>query len=222
MPTTPIWIRSSSACGTSARSGSLDHSTTTQEAAGRAGGRAGKGGDLLYRWGNPQAYRAGTDADRRLFGQHNAHWIPKGLQGAGRLLVYNNGDGRPQGAFSTVDEIELPVDARGRYTLTPGGKYGPESAVWSYSAPNPTDFYSFNISGAMRLPNGNTLICAGAPGIVFEITPDKKVVWQYNLPQFGTGRNSRNVFRAIRLAPGYQGLAGRQLTPGKPLAELGG
>ena len=115
-----------------------------------------------------------------------------------------------------------PVDARGRYSLTPGGKYGPESTAWSYSAPNPTDFYSFNISGAMRLPNGNTLICAGAPGIVFEITPDKRVVWQYNLPQWGTGRNGRNVFRALRFAPDYPGLRGRQLTPGKPLAELGG
>jgi len=200
----------------------LDHSATTREAAGRTGGRGGKGGDLLYRWGNPQAYRAGTVADRRLFGQHNAHWIPNGLPGAGRLLIYNNGDGRPQGAYSTVDEIAPPVDARGRYTLTPGGKYGPESAAWTYSAPNPTDFYSFNISGAMRLPNGNTLICAGAPGIVFEITPDKKVVWQYNLPSFGTGRNGRNVFRAIRFGPDYPGLRGRQFTPGKPLAELGG
>jgi arylsulfotransferase ASST len=200
----------------------IDHSTSTQEAAGSTGGRAGKGGDLLYRWGNPQAYRAGTVADRRLFGQHNAHWIPKGLQGAGHLLIYNNGDGRPQGAYSTVDEIAPPVDARGRYTQTPGGQYGPESATWSYSAPNPTDFYSFNISGAMRLPNGNTLVCAGAPGIVFEITPDKKVVWQYNLPQWGTGRNGRNVFRALRFAPDYPGLRGRQLTPGKPLAEMGG
>ena len=101
-----------------------------------------------------------------------------------------------------------------------GTKYGPESAVWSYSAPNKTDFYSFNISGAMRLPNGNTLICAGAPGIIFEITPEKTIVWQYNLPTFGTGRGGRNVFRAIRLGPDFPGLAGKTLTPGKPLVEL--
>lgn len=166
----------------------IDHSTSTKEAAGRTGGRWGKGGDLLYRWGNPRAYRAGTQADQRFFGQHNVHWIPQGSPGAGRLLVYNNGDGRPDGAYSSVEEIVPPVDASGRYTRQPGTKYGPDAPAWMYTAANRTDFYSVNISGAIRLPNGNTLICAGAPGIIFEVTPRNEVVWQLNMPGFGGAR----------------------------------
>ena len=79
-----------------------------------------------------------------------------------------------------------------------------------------------NISGAQRLPNGNTLICAGAPGIVFEITPQKKIVWQYNLAAFGGrgGPNARNVFRAYRFAPDFPGLKGKLLAAGKSLEEV--
>jgi hypothetical protein len=200
----------------------IDHSTNTKEAAGRSGGRRGKGGDLLYRWGNPRAYRAGTAADQRLFGQHNAHWIPKGLAGAGHILIFNNGDTRPGTMYSSIEEIVLPVDTNGRYPLGPDKKFGPDRAVWSYSAPNPTDFYSVNISGVQRLPNGNTLICSGAPGIIFEVTPENKVVWQYNMPAFGGrgGPNARQVFRAYRFGPDFPGLKGKTLTAGKPLGEL--
>ncbi len=163
----------------------IDHSTTTVEAAGHKGGRGGKGGDLLYRWGNPRAYRAGTKADQRLFSQHNAHWIPKGLPGAGHVLVFNNGNNRPGGNSSSVDELVLPVDSQGRYTLEPGKPYGPHEPIWSYSAPKKSEFFSFFISGAQRLPSGNTLICSGANGTFFEVTPEKEVVWKYVNPVKG-------------------------------------
>ena len=135
--------------------------------------------------------------------------------------TYNNGDTRPGTKYSTIEEIVLPVDANGRYSLGADKKYGPESPVWNYTAPNPADFYSVNISGVQRLPNGNTLICAGAPGIVFEVNPQKKVVWQYNLPAFGSrgGANARNVFRAYRFGTDFAGFKGKTLTAGKTLEE---
>ena len=160
----------------------IDHSTATAEAATHKGGRSGKGGDILYRWGNPRAYGMGTKSHQRLFAQHNAHWIAKGLHGAGHILVFNNGGGRTDGTYSSVDEIVLPVDAKGNYLVKAGTIYGPDKATWSYSAPKKADFYSSFISGTQRLANGNTLICSGANGTIFEVTPEKEIVWKYINP----------------------------------------
>jgi hypothetical protein len=88
----------------------IDHSTSTAEAASHAGGRVGKGGDLIYRWGNPEAYRAGSDADQQLFGQHDAQWITEGLVGEGNLLIFNNGSAQERG-WSSVIEITPPLQA---------------------------------------------------------------------------------------------------------------
>src|SRR5207253_9990512 len=53
---------------------------------------------------------------------------------------------------------------------------------WSYTAPKKNDFFSRYISGAQRLANGNTLICSRANGTVFEVTPEKEIVWKYVNP----------------------------------------
>jgi hypothetical protein len=209
----------------------IDHSTTTAEAASSKGGKSGKGGDLLYRWGNPRAYRAGTARDQKLFVHHDAHWIPPGLPGEGNLLVFNNGTGRPGGAHSTVDEIVLPVDAKGRYELKPGAAWGPKEATWSYAAPKKSDFYAIFMSGAQRMPNGNTLISTGFTGSIFEVTPKKEEVWKFIAPlEPGVGRGGWGflggwsagspLFRAYRYGPKYKGLAGKELKPGKTLEEL--
>ncbi len=160
----------------------IDHSTTTTEAGGHTGGKFGKGGDLLYRWGNPRAYRAGAVKDQKLFGQHNTHWIAKGCPGAGHLLIFNNGSRRTGGAYSSVDELALPVDSKGRYEHKPGSAFGPDQPAWSYAAPKRADFYAQFISGADRLPNGNTFICSGPNGTIFEVTPGQQIVWKYVNP----------------------------------------
>jgi hypothetical protein len=160
----------------------IDHGTTTEEARGHTGGRWGKGGDLLYRWGNPKAYRNGTRLDQRLFFQHNIQWIPKGLCGEGHLLVFNNGSGRQPDEYSSVDELEPPIDKAGAYIRREHAPFGPDATLWNYTAPNKSEFFSWFISGAQRLPNGNTLINSGAQGVVFEVTPDKEIVWKFVNP----------------------------------------
>jgi hypothetical protein len=204
----------------------IDHSTTTAEAAGHTGGKHGKGGDLLYRWGNPATYDTGTANSQTLYQQHDAEWVATGLPGAGNITVFNNGLGRN---YSTIDEFTPPVDSDGNYDLKAGQPYGPSAFAWTYKATPPESLFAGAISGAQRLPNGNTLIDDGTHGIFIEVTSDGEVVWKYVNPVVKEGPLTKNagiptdpvregelmnaVFRIYRYAPDYPGLAGRDLTP---------
>jgi hypothetical protein len=196
----------------------IDHSTTTAEAAGHQGGRYGKGGDILYRWGNPRTYRAGGPEDQKLFGQHDAKWIAKGLPGQDHILLFNNGlnrSGKGKG-YSTVVEIKPPLDAQGNYVFGKRQRYGPERSFWKYRAGSSGSFYSAYISGAQRLPNGNTLICNGYNGRFFEVTRRGKTVWSYTNP-FGqtSGDDSvikkNGVFRAERYTLDHPDIRDKEL-----------
>jgi Arylsulfotransferase (ASST) len=177
----------------------IDHSTTTEEAVGHTGGNSGHGGDLLYRWGNPRAYRAGTASDQQLFGQHGTSWIKPSYPGAGDILIFNNGLNRPGGQYSSIDEIAPPVDANGSYYLAPGFAYGPENLTWRYTASPPTSFYDYYCSGADRLKDGDTLICDGVAGKFFEVTPDGTTVWYWTNPYPSPSMN--DVFKIDYIPP---------------------
>jgi outer membrane protein assembly factor BamB len=178
-----------------------------------------KTGDILYRWGNPSAYGAGdpptfsTPGDQILFGPHNANWIKEGLPGAGNILIFNNGWGRPPISYSSVIEMD------------------PETGeiVWEYKSNSETGFASHHISGAQRLPNGNTFICSGNCGHLFEVTPEGKVVWEYINPVTGEGPKNwledkgfggnNMLFRAHRYGPDYPALANIELKPQGRIVE---
>lgn len=149
----------------------IDHSTTPYESQGDKG-------DFLWRWGNPANYDRGSEEDQRLFNQHDVHWIRPGLEGAGDIMVYNNGDGelRP---YTTVLQFAPEMNADGSYVLNEGEAYGPAEMTWQYDPPAEEQFLSFFISGAQRLPNGNTLVNQGAGAKVREITGDGEIVWEY-------------------------------------------
>ena len=203
----------------------IDHSTTTLEASGHTGGLHGKGGDFLYRWGNPASYNRGFLADKKLFGQHNPRWIENGLPDSGNIMVFNNGFNRPAGNYSTVEIIAPPIDVNGNYSINTGQSFLPDSAYWSYQATPPTSFFSTNISGAQRLSNGNTLICEGAKGNFFEIDSLNNIVWKYINPVGGAGviiyqgtpPSQNAVFRCTLYQPDYPGFNGFTLTPGNPI-----
>ena len=132
------------------------------------------------------------------------------MPGQGHVMIYNNGNCSPAGNYSSVDVIIPPLNGDGTYKIVKGRAYGSERLDWTYVAKVPTDFYSSFISGADRLPNGNTLICSGSEGIFFEVTPKGKTVWEYSNPFEVPPRGPEgphSVFRVTRYAPDYTGLS---------------
>lgn len=144
-------------------------------------------GGIVYRWGNPRMYGRGTVADQRLWLQHNVNWIQAGRPGAGNIIIFSNnlGKSRMPPFISSVEEITPPLDAEGNY-ISPIGlqPFGPTSATWRFdnSRGEIQPFYAPNVSGAERLPNGNTLISLGNQGVLHEVTADSVAVWTYQNP----------------------------------------
>jgi len=228
----------------------IDHSLTTEEAAGRAG-------DFVYRWGNPANYYQGdwptfnSNGHEQLFGAHDIQWIADGLTGAGNLLIFENGSFRPgMPTNSKILEFNPYQDGDmmsgvyvqqhdAGYTETQQQIYGNLSnqVVWGYASTEAERWakgmYSSHISGTQRLPNGNTLICAGEEGHFVEVvtnreevTAEDEVVWEYVNPVVRgvpvTSRKpgmSNSVFRAYRYGVDYSGYAGLDLSPKGPITE---
>src|SRR6185436_2941110 len=202
----------------------VDHSTTITESSGHSGGVQGKGGDLLYRWGNPAAYDRGTPNDQKLFSQHSPEWIPAGFPGENKIMIFNNGVNRPSGNWSSVDIISPPVDSAGNYSIALGLPYDPVNPDWSYSAGIPADFFSGIMGGSSRLQNGNTIICESTKGNFFEIDSTNNIVWRYVNPVNNLGAITQGTipmgnlaYRSVFYPLSYSGFSGQTLTPGDPI-----
>ena len=134
--------------------------------------------------------------------QHNPTMLDNG-----RVLIFDNGPHKGGFTHSRVIEVDPASN----------------EIAWEYRGDPPISFYSYHISGAERQPNGNTLICEGAPGRIFEVTPGKEIVWEYINPfmarsGYGVGGSlsglANSVFRAHRYGCDHPALQGKDLDPG--------
>ena len=157
----------------------IDHSTTNEEVSSHTGGLYNKGGDFLYRWGNPEVYNRGNPEDKKLYGQHDVTWIEDGYPGYGSLILYNNGQGRPDGNYSSVDVITPIIEENGNYSISSNLPFLPEELSWTFI--DNGLFYSGRQSGAQRLPNGNTLITVAYSNRIFEVSLEGAIIWDYNI-----------------------------------------
>ena len=123
----------------------------------------------------------------------------------GHVLIFDNGGHRRGPSHSRIVEVDPATN----------------EIAWQYVGSPIISFYSYNISSAQRLPNGNTFICEGAPGRMFEVTPAKEIVWEYINPFFGqvipggSPESVNAVFRAHRYGEDHSGLQGKDLDPAR-------
>jgi len=201
----------------------IDHSTTTEEAAGHSGGRSGRGGDLMYRWGNSAAYRAGTAADQKLFYPHHIHWVEPFLDAShphfGKIAAFNN---QVNPAYSTVNVFNPTFDSVSWSYPMSDNRWLPLDFDVARTHPDTFQINSDGLSSVQFLPNGNVLICSGRWGYAFELTPDDEIVWEYKTPLSGGNRVTQGqvlsigtnaTFKMDRYPVNYAAFDGRELNP---------
>lgn len=200
----------------------IDHSTTTEQAAGSTGGSYGRGGDIIYRWGNPETYRAGDSTDQKLFYQHDTHWnldyLSPGHKDFGKVAVFNNRVGTD---FSTANIFDPMFDDYEENYMIMDGQYIPSDFDVTITHPTPQNMYSTGLSSFQQLPNDNYLITVGRFGYSFEITPNNEIVWEYVTPIRGGVSiaqgdsltiNNNLTFRCHRYPLDYDAFSGKDLT----------
>jgi len=203
----------------------IDHSTTTEEAASHTGGQWGRGGDLLFRWGNPMAYKNGNTSDQQLFFQHDSEWVrPEAIPGDadfGRISLFNNRVTEDQSTANILTTTPNLTDFY--YPSSDILAYLPESfsRIISHPDNNPIA-YSSGLSSVQQLENGNVLILAGRFGYAYEVNNSDEIVWEYRVPLLsgnpaGQGTeltaNQNLTFRMDRYNLSHPAFEGKDLTP---------
>ncbi len=201
----------------------IDHSTTTVEARGHTGGNSGKGGDLLFRWGNPAAYQG--VGPQQIFFAHDAQWIddflPTSAPYYGDILIFNNR--AANNTISKVDIIRPSFNATtNQYDAREDLSFLPNTTELELFHPDTFPLYSSGLSSAQVLPNKNILTLAGRTGHAFEINPaTNEIVWDYVIPlrggmpvEQGTVLTTNNniTFRLRRYPTDFIGFGGRDLS----------
>jgi hypothetical protein len=195
----------------------IDHSTTTSEAASHSGGNSGKGGDFLWRWGNPQVYQGGTVSDQKLFLQHDPKWVNKDYANYGKISVFNNG-GDGTDSYSSIHLIN-PIINNDEYEFT-NEIFAPSDFDWSWNGNILGEtMLEGKKSGTKALPNGNFIICETSKGQITEINEAGDVLWVYKNPSGLEIHNQGDIpidnsmFRAEKYPPSFIGFSNVDLEP---------
>ena len=207
----------------------IDHSTTTAEASGHTGGNSGKGGDFLWRWGNPEVYRQGTTADRKLFEQHDAKWVETGYVNENQISVFNNFQDAAH-SHSSLHLLTPELDTNNQYLLD-NNSFLPNNFSWSWNGSVLEEIVvESKKCGVQSLPNGHILFCETSIGRLTELDTEGNIVWIYRNPsgsiihdQMTTNAEiltDNSIFRGEKYPKDYPGFIGKDVTPGHVIEDV--
>ena len=188
----------------------VDHSTTISESSSSDGGNSMQGGDILYRWGNPQNYTRDSSHIRSLSKQHDAEWVIQNEQQLNSIILFNNVLRTTQGKnYSTIYEIQLSKKGTYNYHYLGNETLQANDIVYTYNEDATEDFYSKRMSGVTRMDNGNVVICESDNGRIFELNENNEIIWEYinpvsfNILEQGEIPNANTLFNSQILLEDY-------------------
>jgi len=151
-------------------------------------------GDIKWRWG-----------EWELGHQHDPNVMENG-----NILCFDNG-------YHRLPEYEYRFTGNlGIYSRAVEVNPKTNEVAWEYKARELVDFYSAVCGSAQRLPNGNTLLCQSTHGRIFEVTPDKEIVWDFVSPFYEVRERwgwNKLIFKASRYGYDHPGLKYKDLDP---------
>ncbi|UZR94942.1 aryl-sulfate sulfotransferase [Chondrinema litorale] len=206
----------------------IDHSTTTAQAKTDKGGNTGKGGEILYRFGNDKTYQ-NTPNDQYLYFQHDVHWLDQyaeeGDEDYGKILLFNN----QMPDTTSIGMLVSTIDSNTFNYLDP--TISPADLILkTYLHPNRSaKAYSDGLSNVQQLENNNILMFSGRYGYGYELNEQGEIAWEYRIPfRYGQtvaqgdtlAQNENITFKMNRYPLDYAAFDGKDLTPKGLLEEL--
>lgn len=201
----------------------IDHKINSDEA-------KQKQGDLLYRWGNPRAYKKENNSKQVLFGQHGVEWLTQSPTPG--FIVFNNGHRRPQHPYATVEYVEIPTDSSGNYSMDINQVFLPYMSSSTFISRDSIEMYAPLFSNVQLLPNQHYLMCVGPRGTFIEYDLNGDLWWKYISPVTENGSilkqgdsigdiysSINSVFAIHQYPQSFPGFQSKSLTPGDVIEE---
>lgn len=197
----------------------IDHSTSYIEVSGHIGGNSNMGGDIIFRWGNPQVYRQGDASSQKLYAQHDAKWIKDDYLDGGKISVFNNG-GNGTGIYSSLHILEPSIN--GYVYQKQDNIFLPLDYSWSWNGDSFEETVNEGRKCALQLQeNGNAIFVEYTKCSINEISRTGELLWSYVCPVgeevLTQGQETNEllsgIFRGERYTPDFPGFIGKDMSP---------